>query len=85
MEAFRGLNDDVYTALEGKADLATLAPVVLAIASTLRVVRTRQIQPVPWFNLLWFSLRSFIAFNADPHVGVPESPNEPQARQDFVH
>src|SRR5689334_19184772 len=34
MEAFRGLNDDVCTALEGKADLATLAPVVLAIAST---------------------------------------------------
>ena len=61
--AVAGINADVRAALDQRADLGTLLPVVFAIAGLVEVGATGKM-PVPtWFNLLWWSLRSFMSFN----------------------
>ncbi|MGK3995429.1 HMA2 domain-containing protein [Sorangium sp. So ce1024] len=61
--AFAGINADVREALDYRADLGTLLPVVFATAGLAEVGVTRRL-PVPaWFNLLWWSLRWFMTFN----------------------
>ena len=63
--AFRGLNDDVRTALDGRADLGTLASLALAASGVTQIARRGEFQPVQWFNLLWFSMGTFLSFNSD--------------------
>ena len=61
--AVAGINADVRAALDQRADLGTVLPVVFAIAGLVEVGGTGKM-PVPtWFNLLWWSLRSFMSFN----------------------
>jgi hypothetical protein len=61
--AVAGINADIRAALDDHADLGTLLPLVFAAAGIADVARTRKL-PVPtWFNLLWWSLRSFMTFN----------------------
>lgn len=57
------INAEVREAMDHRADLGTLLPVVFATAGLTEVAITRKL-PVPaWFNLLWWSLRSFMTFN----------------------
>jgi hypothetical protein len=57
------INAEVREAMGHRADLGTLLPVVFATAGLTEVAITRKM-PVPaWFNLLWWSLRSFMTFN----------------------
>jgi hypothetical protein len=57
------VNDDMRAALDDRADLGTLLPVVFAAAAVAKIGATGEM-PVPtWFNLLWWSLRSFMTFN----------------------
>jgi hypothetical protein len=61
--AFSGINADLREALDGRADLGTLLPVVFAVAGLAEVAVTGKL-PVPaWFNLLWWSQRTFMTFN----------------------
>jgi hypothetical protein len=61
--AVAGVNTDVRAALGDRADLGTILPVFFAAAGLVEAARTRKL-PVPtWFNLLWWSLRSFMTFN----------------------
>lgn len=61
--AFAGINADVRAALDQRADLGTLLPVIFAAGGLVEVAVTRRL-PVPaWFNLLWWSIRSFMTFN----------------------
>lgn len=61
--AVAGINADVRAALDDRADLGTILPVFFAAAGITEVASTRKV-PVPtWFNLLWWSLRSFMTFN----------------------
>lgn len=61
--AFSEINGDVRRALDDRADLGTILPVVFFTLGLLEVPATRKL-PVPaWFNLLWWSLRSFMTFN----------------------
>jgi hypothetical protein len=61
--AVAGINEDVRAALDDRADLGTLLPVLFAAAGVAKVAGTGEM-PVPtWFNLLWWSLRSFMTFN----------------------
>jgi hypothetical protein len=61
--AVAGVNTDVRAALDDRADLGTLLPVLFAAAGIAEVGSTGEM-PVPtWFNLLWWSLRSFMTFN----------------------
>jgi hypothetical protein len=61
--AFSEINGDVRAALGHRADLGTLLPVVFFSLGLAEVAVTRKL-PVPaWFNLLWWSLRSFMTFN----------------------
>jgi hypothetical protein len=63
VHAVSGLNADVRTALDDRADLGTLLPVFFAAAGLAEAGATGKL-PVPtWFNLLWWSLRSFMTFN----------------------
>ncbi len=63
VRAVAGINADVRTALDHRADLGTLLPVFFAVAGVAEVGATGRL-PVPtWFNLLWWSLRSFMSFN----------------------
>jgi len=61
--AFFEINGDVRAALGHRADLGTILPVFFAAAGLSEVAVTGKL-PVPtWFNLLWWSLRSFMTFN----------------------
>jgi hypothetical protein len=61
--AFSEINGDVRAALGHRADLGTLLPVIFFSLGLVEVSVTRKL-PVPaWFNLLWWSLRSFMTFN----------------------
>jgi hypothetical protein len=61
--AFVGINAEVREAMNGRADLGTILPVVFATAGLVEIGVTGKL-PVPaWFNLLWWSLRSFMTFN----------------------
>jgi hypothetical protein len=61
--AFVGINADVRSALDHRADLGTLLPVIFAAGGLVEVVVTGKIPAPAWFNLLWWSLRSFMTFN----------------------
>ncbi|KYF64870.1 hypothetical protein, partial [Sorangium cellulosum] len=61
--AFAGINADVREALDYRADLGTLLPVVFATAGLAEVGVTRRMPAPAWFNLLWWSLRWFMTFN----------------------
>jgi hypothetical protein len=61
--AVAGINADVRAALDDRADLGTVLPVLFAAAGIAEVASEGEM-PVPtWFNLLWWSLRSFMTFN----------------------
>jgi hypothetical protein len=63
VHAVAGINADVREALDQRADLGTILPVVFAAMGVAEVGVTGKM-PVPtWFNLLWWSLRSFMTFN----------------------
>lgn|GEM_PF-4706159 len=61
--AFSEINADIRNALDGRADLGTLLPVVFFSLGLVEVAATRKLPAPAWFNLLWWSLRSFMTFN----------------------
>lgn len=61
--AVAGINTDIRAALDDRADLGTLLPVFFAAAGLAEVATTRKLPGPTWFNLLWWSLRSFMTFN----------------------
>ena len=61
--AASGINADVRAALDGLADLGTVLPLVFAIGGIAQVGARRDMPSPTWFNLLWWSLRSFMTFN----------------------
>ena len=72
--AVSGINADVRAALDARADLGTILPLVFAAAGVAQV-GARGAMPVPtWFNLLWWSLRSFMTFNFE---AVTEEEGQP--------
>jgi hypothetical protein len=78
------INADVSAALDHRADLGTLLPVAFAIGGVVEVSKTGKL-PVPtWFNLLWWSLRSFMTFNVraiESEVSRTASPPSPAERE----
>jgi hypothetical protein len=63
--AFADINAEVRATMDNRADLRTLMPVVFAAAGLAEVMVTGKLPAPAWFNLLWWSLRSFMTFNTD--------------------
>lgn len=61
--AFSEINGDVRRALDHRADLGTILPVIFFSLGLVEVAATRKLPAPAWFNLLWWSLRSFMTFN----------------------
>jgi hypothetical protein len=61
--AFVGINADVRGALDHRADIGTLLPVIFAAGGLIEVAATGKLPAPAWFNLLWWSLRAFMTFN----------------------
>jgi hypothetical protein len=61
--AFAEINADIREALDHRADLGTLLPVLFFSLGLVEVGVTRKLPAPAWFNLLWWSLRSFMTFN----------------------
>ena len=61
--AFSEINGDVRRALDGRADLGTILPVIFFSLGLVEVAATRKLPAPAWFNLLWWSMRSFMTFN----------------------
>jgi len=61
--AFAEINGDIREALDHRADLGTLLPVVFFSLGLVEVGVTKRMPAPAWFNLLWWSLRSFMTFN----------------------
>src|SRR4030095_6511269 len=59
VDAFRGLDEDVYQATSGRVDLGTLAGLGLLAAGAAEVAMTRQAPAPPWFSLAWWAFRTF--------------------------
>lgn len=61
--AFSEINGDVRRALDDRADLGTIMPVVFFALGLVEIAGTRKLPAPAWFNLLWWSMRSFMTFN----------------------
>ena len=80
VRAASAINDDVRAALDDKADLGTILPVVFAAVGAFEVAASGRL-PVPtWFNLLWWSLRSFMTFNIRAVEEEVQGVSEPDMR-----
>jgi hypothetical protein len=66
-DAATAINAEVRRALDGHADLGTLMPLAFAAGGLVEIARTGKLPLPSWFNLLWWSLRSFMTFNVDPN------------------
>lgn len=62
--AFAEINGDVRGALDHRADLGTLMPVLFFSLGLVEIGVTRKLPAPAWFNLVWWSIRSFMTFNA---------------------
>ena len=62
VDAFHGLDDDVYAATSGRIDLGTLAGLGLLATGAAEVAVTRQLPAPPWFSLAWWAFRTFTMF-----------------------
>lgn len=63
--SFAQLNDNLRRSLDDRADLASLLPVVFAMGGLADVLTSKRLPTPPWFNLIWWSMRSFMTFNAE--------------------
>lgn len=63
--SFFQINNSVRTALDDRADLASLLPVFFAMGGITEVLNGKKLPAPPWFNLLWWSVRSFMTFNTE--------------------
>jgi hypothetical protein len=61
--AFAEINGDVRSALDHRADLGTLMPVLFFSLGLIEVGVTKKLPAPAWFNLVWWSIRSFMTFN----------------------
>ncbi|MCC6552231.1 MAG: hypothetical protein IT372_04315 [Polyangiaceae bacterium] len=78
--AFSGINADVREALDQRADLGTLLPVFFAAGGLVEVAVSGKLPAPAWFNLLWWSLRSFMTFNMTAVEQERVGNGEPLAR-----
>jgi hypothetical protein len=76
--AFAAINADVRDAMDNRADLGTILPVIFATAGIAEVAMTRRMPAPAWFNLVWWSLRSFMTFNEE---AVDDEAHEGKATQ----
>lgn len=63
--AVHELNRSVRDALDDRADLGTLLPVFFAMGGVTEVASSGRLPAPPWFNLFWWSIRSFMTFNLE--------------------
>lgn len=63
--SFFRINDHIRDRLDDRADLASLLPVFFAIGGAAEVLGSKRLPAPPWFNLLWWSVRSFMTFNVE--------------------
>lgn len=61
--SFFRINERIRYSLDDRADLASLLPVFFAIGGAAEVLSSKKLPAPPWFNLLWWSVRSFMTFN----------------------
>lgn len=64
-QSFFTINNDIRFALDGRADLASLLPVYFAAGGIAEALSSKKLPGPPWFNLLWWSVRSFMTFNVE--------------------
>jgi hypothetical protein len=81
VDAFRGLDEDVYAATSGRVDLGTLAGLGLLATGAAEVAITRQLPAPPWFSLAWWAFRTFTMFEPPTPPAVPPSHDELAARR----
>jgi len=68
-DTVRGLDDDIWRATDGNLDLGTLASLAFLGAGALEVAATRRMPMPTWFNLAWWSFRTFAMFESDEEPG----------------
>ncbi|MCK6530501.1 hypothetical protein L6R50_24060 [Myxococcota bacterium] len=62
---FGELNADLYRATRGTADLRILLPLTFGGLGAAEVLVTGKLPAPPWFNLMWWSFRTFTTFNQE--------------------
>jgi hypothetical protein len=67
----RELDQDVLRATDGRLDLGMLVSLAFAGAGALEVATTGRLPVPPWFNLAWWSLRTFVTFESGK--GAPDA------------
>jgi hypothetical protein len=80
--AMAEINGDVRDALGGHADLGTLLPVAFGLAGVADVASRRSLPQPQWFQLFWWSLRTFMTFNVTAVREEWREGDEPRAEED---
>jgi hypothetical protein len=68
----REINADTLNATDGRLDLGTMAFLAFISAGAAEIVFSRQLPAPPWFNLAWWAVQAFTAY---------ESGDEPDAAE----
>ncbi len=73
-DAFRGINQDVLRATNGRLDLGALTGLSFLGMGALEILGTREAPVPPWFNLAWWGYRTFTVSgeHAEREGGEPE-------------
>ena len=69
--AFRSMNTELLTATKGSIDLGTAAAFGFMSAGAFEVAATGKLPVPPWFNLAWWSFRTFMTFETGPRADAP--------------
>jgi hypothetical protein len=73
---FRDLNREVLDATEGRLDAPTLASLTFLVAGALGLAQKERISPPPWFNLAWWSFRTFVTLEGETIQAVADDDTE---------
>ena len=60
----REINADVLNATEGRLDLGTMAFLGFISVGAAEIVFSRQLPAPPWFNLAWWAVQTFTAYES---------------------
>ena len=74
--AFRSMNTQLLTVTRGSLDLGTVAAFGFMGAGALEVATTGKLPVPPWFNLAWWSFRTFMTFETGPRADSPAPPTQ---------
>ena len=71
-DAFRGIDEDIRQATEGRLDLGSLTGISFLTIGAAELLSQRAIPAPPWFNMAWWAYRTFTISGAEDQAAPHE-------------